>query len=137
MKKIALAFMVVLLLITLMSILTSDFVSSSIPGWHTVILSPYTIFFGYIFPSILVVAAFYFYTVYNKKEIKKQVYIIYVLLILPLLSLCILRYCNLSDTVILNIIAIVLLSKILYFAAQVYFMVVIIKFLKDKKKFTN
>jgi hypothetical protein len=135
MKKIALAFMVVLLLITLMSILTSDFVSSSTPGWHTVILSPYTIFFGY--PSILVVAAFYFYTVYNKKEIKKQVYIIYVLLILPLLSLCILRYCNLSDTVILNIIAIVLLSKILYFAAQVYFMVVIIKFLKDKKKFTN
>jgi hypothetical protein len=85
-RKIALVFLSIIILITFFALYFTDYNTSVIPGWHMTILSPFQSFTIIVYGWLLIVALIYIFYL-RKRNIGQKNIIIYMIFTLPILIL--------------------------------------------------
>lgn len=126
-RKIALVFLTITILISLWRMSFIDYASSVIPGWHTTILSPFQSFTVIVYGWLLIVALIYnFYL--RKKGVSQKHIIIYLLFTLPILILKIaIENFNFENYDMELLLRIVYFTFFLFCIGQIVFIIYLLK----------
>jgi hypothetical protein len=137
-RKIALVFLTVTIIVILRRMYYIDYIYSIIPGWHTTINPLPVSFLFYIWIAFCV--AIYFRIFKRKITLNKKFFILHILFTTPLLISEVLLFIVQSDNdfvLIHSLMKFRVVSLLLYFIGQIPFLLQLINIYKKKKAQLN